>query len=1081
MKTVGQVFKLKESLKEISSELIPSFGKVLKSYLGEPIDTKFKDPNYVIDITFPTLPLQIFMKKALEALDRPVVQGIYLTKGFGFGKTHVMILLWHILNSKEGVHSRLARELKFKEELARETLVLGIDFSFDKPFDLLLKQLKAIAERRPEQWQVKDPKLSQAAIEALKNASMVIQSSEDLAELVVKVLERYKELGGRSRLLLLVDEMGFGVYKRLTSYVETKNLEKYREIELIINFITHLYSKLNASGIPTYIIIAFAEQDKRGIDNLYLRMTDDRETQEKIDGIRRDLELLKERLSRAVGGISESDVLSYDLRHIIDISKHRVLKSVEDEESAKETFLSYLALQAREYNLLETFKVYEEQIKSSYPLSPSMAWLLRKIVRPYEAPKTEYVRTAIVLLARAAENALNLEPSAPAIGVKHLPFEMTGPVDLMGDFESDWAIAISDVEHAVKSAAPELRKSVDTIAKQILSKGMTANVMALLEAESERDLKSYGVTLEEIQLDLLATWPSEEAVEALGKLREAVEYLKIQSARIEEREFGARKFYVLSPLRTIYDKLAVFKAEHEKRLETPAQIPGYLREIGLANILSLGAMGAIIPGREKDVDVFLNKDYRALERIEGLINDRELREAQSKGRLSIVIVPPWDVFLFNELFQRKREYGKLMEEIAEKLQSAIEKGEISHPLHLLILIPNLSESKLARLLEDVVSYAATKEFISHLRNRERIVKEKIGDYERTVRKRLAMDLRDFLEQREKLEAGMKSIIERQITDALRHAQEVFVRLTRKVTVGLLELYEKMVLYDEQSGKFILKDLHEPVVEASKGASKLEEEKESDLQKYSAVTNMFFRKVIETARFTWDSKAVLEAILKHYREEMEKGVFRDSDSISDIAENAMQGVYGVRPLSLNVVRDAMGGLNGRTLEVENVRVKFNVREEANRILFEIEEMKPPEVVELPPQPSTIAPPPPPPPSLPVRTLEKAVVEVGEGFDFNEFRQRLDLLYHTYGQLVNYMAVKADGSGFRAMFEFLGLKHEVSHILQALNFLKHLSEKYKATLQLEIGFAEPLLEDKVREILGPFFSEKVRRSWDRLLPS
>lgn len=1079
MKTVGQVFKLKESLKEIRSELVPSFGKVLKSYLGEPVDTRFKDPNYVTDITFPTQPLRMFVKKILDALEIPVVQGIYLTRGFGFGKTHAMILLWHMLNSKEGVHSRLAQELKLKEELARETLVLGIDFSFDKPLDLLLKQLKAIAERYPEHWRVKDSRLSQAAIEALKNTSMIIQSSEDLAELVVKVLERYKELGGRPRLLLLVDEMGFGVYKRLMSYVETKNLEKYGEIELIINFITYLYSKLNASGIPTYIMIAFAEQDKRGIDNLYLRTTDDREMQDKIDGVRRDLELLKERLGRAAGGISGSEVLSYDLKNIIDIAKHRVLKSVENEEGAKETFLSYLALQAQEYNLLETFKVYEEQIRSFYPLSLSMVWLLKKIASPYEAPKTEYVRTAIELIARAAENSLNLEPSAPVIGVSHLPLEMTGPVDLMGDFESDWAIAVSDVEHAVKSAAPELQKLVETIAKQILSKGMSANVMALLKAESERELSSYGVTLEEIQLDLLATWPSKEAVKALGKLQEALEYLKILSARIDEREFGARKFYVLSPLRTIYDKLAVFKAEHEKRLEEPAQIPGYLRETGLVNILSLGAMGAIIPGKEKDVDVFLNKDYKVLEKIEGLISDGEFREAQSKGRLSIVVVPPYDVFLFNELFQRKKEYGKLMEEIAEKLQ--IKREEINRPLHLLVLIPNLSESKLARLLEDVVSYAATKEFISHLRNRERIVKEKISDYERTVRKRSAADLRDFLEQREKLEAGIKSIIERQITDALRHAQEVFIRLTRKVTVGLTELYEKMILYDEQFGKFVIKDLHEPVGEASKRASKLEEEKKSDLQEYSAVINMFFRKVIETARFTWDPKAVSEAILKHYREEMEKGAFRTSDSISDVAENAMQGVYGVRPLSLNVVRDAIRELMGRALEVKNVRVNLNVREEANRIFFEIEEMKPPEVVKPQPQPPTIAPPPPPPPSLPARTLEKAVVEVSGGFDFNEFRQRLDPLYRTYGQLVNYMTIKAEGSGFRAMFEFLGLKHEVSHILQTLNFLKHLSEKYKAALQLEIGFMEPLLEDKVREILGPFFSEKVRRSWDRLLPS
>lgn len=1089
MKAVGQVFQLKESLLEIKSELTPSFDEVVRSYLGQHVKTKFKDPAYVAEITCPTPPLEMFIKKVINGLETPTVQGTYLIRGFGFGKTHAMILLWHILNSKEGASSQLARRLDVSEAQARETLVLGIDFSKEQPFARLLSQLEAIAKRQPEQWQVKDPRLSQAAMEAIKEVTRAkaLLPSEELANLIAKILERCREAGASPRLLLLVDELGIGIITRLTSYIETQNEEKYNEIEYAINFIEQLYAKLGGRGIPAYIIVALAEQDVREMDQIYLQQADKPIIQSKIDGLRKRLSTLKERLSRAAGGLGEEAALSYDPEHAVSIAKHRVLKRIEEGRGAEDALMAYLALQAQQYNLQEDFEAYKEQIKNYYPLSPSMIWLFRKILNPLDTPRTEYVRTALNLLAEAAESALRLEPHrALTIGVAHMPLARAGVIDLMAEFEAEWASAVSDIEHAIRSASPEVQRTVDLVAKQVLAKGTTANVTALIEVRDVKELRRYAVSLAEMQIDMLATLPSEEATKAIMQLQQAVEYLKTQSARVEEKEHGGQKFYMPSLMRTIYDKLAAFVAEHRRILEEPARIPMYLQQEGLPSLFY--SPKAAIPQREGEVSILL-KEYNTVANVEDLINSADVRDAQNEGRVSIVVVPPWDAFLFNELYQRRTDYRTLTNAIAQKLQGVNLAGKISHPLHLMVLLPNLGQDKLTRLVDDVISYAAVKDFIKHLESKEKILEEKMYDYERTVQKRLTIRLTEFFEeQRRRLELGLKNSIERQVKDARSSAQKELVRLTRRIATSVVELYEDVIFYSMQSQSFVAQSLVKLFSELSGEASRLEQSGIEQLSNYSLIMNTFFRRVTESTGFTYEPSVVAEAIYRHYRTEIESGVVRKHDRISEIVENAMLGTYDVKPLSSKVVKEAIAKLDGSKVEVEGKIVTMKVDEGAGRIAFE-EEVKPP-----PPAPAEGKPPEaltPPgaitPPTLegrpPVveRTLGEVIIEIDQGFNYEDFRQRLDALYKTYGTLISSIKLGASGDLLRASFDFLGSSHSTSTIISVSRFLRQLSNAYKATPSVEIKFTNPLPEEKLQEMLGTFFMKKVRRSWDRLLPA
>jgi len=1083
VKTIGQVYQLKETLTEIKSELTPSFNEVIKSYLGKHVRTKFKDPTYVTEITWPTSPLQTFIKRILEGLTTPTVQGTFLIRGFGFGKSHAIILLWHMLNSKEGAKSQLAKEFGLKENLSKEILALGMDFSKEEPFAQIFDQLEALAKREPEIWNIKDPKLSQANIETIgkmSRAKAASLSSEGLAELISKIAEEYRNLGGSPKLLLLVDELGIGIISRLTNYIETQNEESYHEIEKVINFIEQFYTKLGDKGIPTFIIVALAEQDLREIDSIYLQQADKPKTQEKIDGLRKRLLVLKERLSRAAGGLAEEAALSYDPEHAINIAKHRVFKKQENEKPEEE-LIAYLTLQAQQYNLKETLETYKEQIRIYYPLSPSMMWLFKKILSPTDVPRTEYVRTTLYMVAEAAENALKYEPDkALSVGTKHIPLARAGAVDLMAEFEADWASAISDMEHAIRAINPELQKTVNIIARQILAKGTTANVTMLIEVRDPKELKRYGVTAEEMQLDMLAVLSSEEATKSISQLQEAIEALKTQSARIEEKEHEEQKFYMPSLMRTIYDKLAAFVSEQRRILEEPAQLPAYLQQANLTSLFYNPK--ASIRSRENEVTVLL-KEYNTTSNIEDMLNSPDIRNAQNEGILSIAIVPPWDAFLFNELYQRKTDYHSLINTISQKLQSINLGGKISHPLHIIVLLPNINPDKLTRLIDDVISYAAVKDFLNHLRNKEKILEEKMVDYERTIQKRLTLRLTEFFEeQRKKLEIGLKNSLDRQVRDARTSAQRELVKLTRRIATSALELYEEVIFYSMQSQNFISQSLIKLFGELGGEASRLEQDGKDSLSDYSLIINTFFKRVVESTGFTWDPTLISEAIYKHYKFEIESGVIRKQDRISEIAENALLGTFDVKPLSLQAIKEAIGKLDKKVVETENKKITIIIDEETDQIKFEIEEIKPPEEKEKPPIiTGPEIPPPPIGPPAPEKGMNEVIVEIDPSFNYEDFRTKLEALYKTYGTLISSIKLSTSSNMLRVTFDFLGSAHSASTIVNVSRFLRQVSNSYKATPYIEIKFTSPLPQDKLQEMLGSFLTGKVRRSWDTLLPS
>ncbi|HEW89892.1 MAG TPA: hypothetical protein ENG43_00930, partial [Candidatus Bathyarchaeota archaeon] len=546
MRPVGEVFRLKATYKEIKGELTPSLGKVIDSWMGYPVPTRFRDPEYVYESTCLTEPLKSFIGGVAEALSIGQPSGGPLERAFGFGKTHAMILLWHLLNSDLALRHEEFAELGLTEELVKSTLVLGMDFTEEKPFSKLVEQLKAYADVSGPAAEVKDHRLVMATSSVLGERRIGPEmSSHDMARLLVDVLVRYRERGGRPRLLLLIDELGYGASLKLKAYCEEGREELYAEVSKLIDFLEHLYAELERAAVPSVVIWAIADQDRRAIEALRDRHYGDELLRRRIEAVLKSLDVLSERYRRGTGGRSVA-AFSYSPRHAIEIARFRVLKPVEgaDVEAASKELLADIEALADQINIRGEFEAKKRSLEIYYPFSPGLVALMMKVMRPEDVPGTEFVRSLIALAAEAAERALREEPTSSfTIGVRHLELHKVACVGLLKDLAHAWASFISDVEHALEAIPEELRKVALHISKLVAAKGITVVLPDLLETKDKDTIANYGVSLDEIQLDLLASYETSEALKAIEKIMDAIEYLKAESGRIDEREVDGAKYY----------------------------------------------------------------------------------------------------------------------------------------------------------------------------------------------------------------------------------------------------------------------------------------------------------------------------------------------------------------------------------------------------------------------------------------------------------------------------------------------------------------------------------------------------------
>ena len=1099
---LGEVFSLKSSLEEIRGELIPSFDRVLDSWVSGVKGARYADPEEFFEITYLTRPLRLFIERVSSNLSSVGVFGGSLERGFGFGKTHSLILLWHLFTSD--IAGR--RGLGVSVDDVKKTLVLGVDFSKERPFIRLISLLKAYGDSGHSVVKIKDHKLVQAVrkvITRFDDSELYSLSSEKLAEVIVEILEKYSELGGDPKLLLLIDELGYGLVQRVRRYADYyeesdrhKANEVYSEANYVIHFLSYLYEKLQGKPYSSVIIWVLAEQDRREISALISKYQDNESIRSKINGLISDLDSIRDRYSRGLAGTGIAE-LSYSPEHAIEIALHRILRSeAGDLEAVRDAFYSNMKLVANQLNLGDLADKYKGELTRFYPFSIGLINLFKKIMNPRDMPGTEYIRTILYIAAEAAEKALKEDATSTyTIGLKHLSLPDSVQAKLTGELEADWIQAVSDVEMSLAKMEEKYRSSAELASKYIFGKGATANILVLLESEDMREIDRYGSTLDEIQLEIIQSHKETDAFKLLENLSDALERVKAESARIEEREVDGKRYYLPSFFKTIYSKLTAYVLEEKKNIERDKIIPLYLREKGTVPSL-FTELKVVLDGRKDDVSVSL-LDFNTVWDVNTFLSHQAFLKAQNEGKLLVSLIPVWDLELYGKLYGGETSYDQLVEGLAKRLQAGVNRGVIKRPLHVVVLLPNLSKHRLDALLDKLVVYEGTKKFLQYLEKSSDALMERIKDYEKTLTKRKS--LVDIINEdmKEKHYAKIKSKLEREISEARLQAQKKLLDLSRKIVASIVSLYSRAVYYSLDDSKFVTKLLTVSTDSMSSTEGLADYSVPKSLERFSFIFNGFLRGVIVGLNYQYNTITIMKAILDHYKREFRDSPVREGDKIEDVLENLMQGTYGVKPLSALVARDAIRLLNKQIIEYDDRSIEFQVDESKGLIMFKVvkkekpieEEVTSTTVAQVPPVQSRIPgstvstqPVKPGLPAVGEGELTEINLELPTGFNVDDLDQKLTVLLDHYDVRIQEMSFRLDTERSALVYTVKDVESvddlRGESFRPILNLLSRLSGRASKSVSVVLRFGEPFSEAKVKEVFEDYLT--VRRSFDRLLP-
>lgn len=1115
---LGNIFTLKSSVEQLRRELIPSFDQVLESWIEEVGLTGYADPNYFLEVTYLTDPLKLFVERITSSLQSHGVSGGTLERGFGFGKTHSLILLWHLFTSNVG--ARIGADVP--SNVVRESLVLGFDFaSKNNPFARIISELEAYRRLDHPVSKLKDPELIRAVNRVLSSHGkqrLYSITSDELAKLITSVLEKYNELGGQPRLLMLADELGYGLAKRMrrfSDYLERGEKEKalaiYNEANSIINFLSYLYEELhNHYNYSSVVIWVMAEQDRREMNALLSKYRDNDEIYSKIKGLMDDLDNLRERYSRALAGTGIAE-LSYSPVHAIEIAVHRLLRPVHQSiDDIKEAYLSNMKIVAGQLGLSDVVDTFKDDILKYYPFSLGMTRLLRKVMYPRDMPGTEYVRTVLYIVAQVAERALREDPTGTyTISVKHLTPAEAIQAKLIGELEADWIQAGSDIEMALDKLDDRLREPAELAVKYILAKGVTSNIVVLLESEKEEELKRYASTLDEIQVEALQAYKPPEVIRVINNLYDALERVKAESARIDERELSGKRYFVPSFFKTIYSKHMAFVLEERREAERDQLIPIYIVNKGTIPSL-LSSISIVIDGRRDDVSVAM-LEFNKVWDTSTLTSHPVFTKAQRNGRLLIVLVPPWDLILYNKLSAGETTYDQIIEGLAKKLQAEVDRDRVKRPLHIIVLVPNLSKHRLDSLIEKLTLYEGTKRFLRYLDKSEIVLMDRLREYEDTIaKKRNLLEITDS-EFKEKHLARLRNKIQKEISEARTLAQKQLVNLSREIVAETLSLYSKAVYYSLDEGRFVTKRLEPPSVGVPSGGL-AEYGAVTSLERYSSIVTGFLKGVITGLNYQYKPLALMQAVLDHYKREFASHPLRDSDRIDEIVENLLQGTYGVKPLSLSLCREAVNLLNGQIIEYADKIIEIRVDGNQGLVLFEIKEKcsensiecrgadlykcingewvkieenstQCRESVPIPPEPvgPRVKPPLDRGEAQTRQPLAESTInlELPKGFNVEDIHQRIVAFMNEAGDKLKEISLilETDKTSLRFLIRSPDME-SINNMRTVLNIFSRLSERVSQNIALTIMLAEPIMEETVKKFFGPYYS--VQRSWDRYLP-
>jgi len=374
VKSVWEVCELNDDVKY--GRLDPNrFAVELHSVLDGTADRVYTDPDLFLRYTYPTSNMKYLLKEALLRLSGKGGQSVFvLDTEFGGGKTHTLLLLYHVFRNKE-LGTKYIRELNLHADSGvlevPSCRVVAIDCRGLKKNTLWGEIAEAFG--RYEEFK-----------------------EEDLSKKPVLDISKLKSLFNEPT-LLLIDELPDYLLKASAEKIGNTDLS-----ELTISFVLNLISAVSATRNSMLIITL------TGMQRLYEKYVMEFKQRLKEVAIVDVDEKVRGALSRQAQYLVP--VEKEEISHII---RRRLIKEIVDEKAFKSVVESY-------YNYFNekgviTDITYKRRLEDSYPFHPMLIDILYERVSTIESfNKTRGVlRLLALILHRVFRDRVNCALISP--------------------------------------------------------------------------------------------------------------------------------------------------------------------------------------------------------------------------------------------------------------------------------------------------------------------------------------------------------------------------------------------------------------------------------------------------------------------------------------------------------------------------------------------------------------------------------------------------------------------------------------------------------------------------------------------
>jgi hypothetical protein len=924
---------------EYVGRLAPSLGLIIQRDLSIQevvVSNEFLDPLTFLSTTYFSDTIKDTLRMVNTALQRvgdPVV--LRLTHAMGRGKTHFLVLLYHLyLNipfmfdklaeSQQDVYGTLTKGTSYKVDVARKTLIIPIDLMHIPtgymPYDALMVIMGKVFERK-RGLLVKEGIPERELNEFTKTLREL--SRYKPLDAARKFSEALARLGVTIPILIIIDELYAGVLRSLGASIDYND-----SLESVLRFISNLVEELRARQ-PVVVVYASALQDEQRwrVEKSRIAV-----------GLRGAVEFFEDRMGRyspaSVRDISVDEALQIVKKRILrlKVSQDLILKDI---GGLRDTLSQIVGA--------DEARRFINELKDAYPFSPTYKELVVKLVVPAYSGEFSYaqhlrdlIKVSSVVLSRALQDEESYLVSLAHVeheDIKHLLDPLSA---------NEWKANVESWRRYIdifrgKARGPAEVKMLEGAIRAVYVKSVTDNIWDLIRMSSvnpdhlsREDIERRALHQRRLILSLVG--PVD--VSKLGVYQRVLAELdNIPFIHSAERSDG-RYYYaslISNPIQ-ILDNIRegeLRRLRDERRELKVKEALEYLSEV-------FSEYALVSQFRQQKAQLIF--EFVKLDSFDSgtFLNNLD------RDTFTALVVSSIDVA------EKLLIGGTGFEDLIRGIKNSLEmnKNKIRYPNMLAVIIPYLDGEVLSRLVESLAEIKASEVAVEMLKKPEGVDKlaEEIVKQRRTLMDMLRREGRPEEELR-RIVVETLVMLRRRLEDfAKQHANAA----VQNFTSDLISVFRKIIAYDPCTGQFEIKDIragsregiHElkdvfaslPIwmSDAVKGLLKVADASDIRSQLIEWIKRDVRRKevredLIKYEEFKYDINTIVEALARGW---------------CDIP---------IKPISIDRIEVAIKALNGSKIQVDDVELKIiEVAVKDKHLVLK--------VVGIPP------PPPPPPPGV-----------------------------------------------------------------------------------------------------------------------